>query len=102
MLIPAKTFEYLRSGRLIVALTTETSATARLVREFGGCLVADPEDVGAIARQLAQAYSTWASGTRGVDRAEECLGRYSRRSAAAALCQVLDPVVEYRVWPAPR
>jgi glycosyltransferase involved in cell wall biosynthesis len=89
MLIPAKAFEYLRTGRLIVALTPEASATARLAREFSGSFVAPPDDPMAIARQLAAAYETWSNGTRTVDRVAEGLARYSRRAAAGDLARVL-------------
>lgn len=93
MLIPAKAFEYLRTDRPIVALTGASSATARLVREFGGCFVADPADPEAIAGQFAAAHGAWASGGR-IDRAREGLDRYSRRGAAAALSKVLDGLVQ--------
>lgn len=94
MLIPAKAFEYLRTGRLIIALTPEASATARLVREFSGSFVAPPDDPPAIARQLAAAYGSWCGGVRTVDRMSEGLDRYSRQAAAGNLAHVLERLVE--------
>ena len=89
-LIPAKAFEYLRTGRLILTLAPSDSATARLVREFSGSFVAAPTDSVAIARQLAAAYDAWRRGSRVVDRVQEGLARYSRRQAAADLGEILE------------
>jgi hypothetical protein len=89
-LIPAKAFEYLRTGRLIVALAPADSATARLVREFSGGFVAEPTDSEEIARQLAAASTAWLRGSRVNDRTREGLTRYSRREAAAQLARILQ------------
>jgi len=93
-LIPAKAFEYLRSGRLIVTATPADSATARLMREFEGSFVAEPGDVDGIARQLAATYDLWCSGCRSVNRTDGGLAAYSRRSGTAKLAQVLNRMID--------
>lgn len=91
--IPAKAFEYLRTGRLILAATPAVSATAKLVSEFAGCFVAEPYEPGDIARQLSALFETWRCGTREVDRIGGGLSRYSRRAAAAELARILNATV---------
>ncbi len=50
--IPAKAYEYLRSGRPILALTDAAGESARLLKEFAGVQIADLETVPAISEAL--------------------------------------------------
>jgi len=50
--IPAKTYEYLRLGRAILALTPDASATAAVLDECGGATRVDPLDEDAIYTAL--------------------------------------------------
>jgi glycosyltransferase involved in cell wall biosynthesis len=50
--IPAKTYEYLRLGRPILALTPDASATAAVLDECGGATRVDPLDEDAIYTAL--------------------------------------------------
>src|SRR5262249_41329571 len=59
--IPGKTYEYLRSGRPILALTAE-GAVADLLRRTGGSWVVDPSDTDGIAAAVREAYVCWAEG----------------------------------------
>jgi len=54
--IPGKTYEYLRAGRPILALTSE-GALADLLRKTGGAAVVDPADDAAIERAILDAMS---------------------------------------------
>jgi len=54
--IPAKTFEYMASGKEIVALTEAGSDTARLLRRTGTGRVLDPSDPKGIADALWDLY----------------------------------------------
>lgn len=92
MLIPAKAFEYLRIGRLILAATPVRSATARLAQQFSGTCVADPADSGDLARSLATLAAAWRQGSRAFDRNREGLQRFGRRGVTGALAGVLDEV----------
>jgi glycosyltransferase involved in cell wall biosynthesis len=95
MLIPAKAFEYLRTGRLILATAPADSATGRLVSEFDGTFLAKPDDADDIAHSLTALYQAWRGGLCQVERAG--VTRLSRRSTAAELATVLDAITVARV-----
>jgi len=59
--IPSKTYEYLRAGRPILALTLE-GALADLLRRVGGGWVVDPADKTGIAAAVREAYRAWKDG----------------------------------------
>ena len=59
--IPGKTYEYLRAGRPILALTSE-GALADLLRRTGGAWVVDPGDVTGIAAAVRETYRRWKEG----------------------------------------
>ena len=59
-LIPAKTFEYLRSTRPILSLTPE-GQTSSLLRDMPDCAVVDPVDGEALRRAVLDLYRTWSS-----------------------------------------
>lgn len=93
MLIPAKAFEYLRTGRLILTAAPPASATGQLTAGFSGTFVAAPDDSAALTSSLTALVGAWRSDERLVDRTREGLMRFSRRSAAAALAEILDTLV---------
>jgi glycosyltransferase involved in cell wall biosynthesis len=61
--VPSKLFDYIGVGRPILTVSPLDGATANLIRRNGLGLVADPDDVGAIADSLAQLYEQWLAGT---------------------------------------
>ena len=91
--VPGKVYEYLRTARPILCLAEEGSATARVVREFGGVAVVPPDATEAIAATLAKWHADWRRGPIRFDRMREGLERYSRRTAAARLAAELDSLV---------
>ena len=91
--VPAKAFEYLRSGRPVLVLAPAGSSTDEVVRRFPAVWRADMDDVAAIAAALVLIYDQWASGLRVVDRRGPQLARYERRQTTRELAQVLDAVV---------
>jgi glycosyltransferase involved in cell wall biosynthesis len=91
--IPAKAFEYLRVGRPTLTLAPNDSATARLMRQFAGSFVADPNDPKDIAEKLSAIFLAWSGGARVVDRSQDDVSRYSRRAAAAELAKILSGAV---------
>jgi glycosyltransferase involved in cell wall biosynthesis len=94
--VPSKSFEYLRSGRPLLALTPAGGATARVLRCFAGVHVVEPHDVAGIAEALALLHRQWAGGMRSVDRCTADLARYERRRAAAELGKTLDALIAAR------
>jgi glycosyltransferase involved in cell wall biosynthesis len=86
--IPQKAYEYLRSGRLVLAIAPATSETAALVRQQPGVFLASPADGEDIAAQLASAYRTWnVDPQRTFDRV---VADYEQRARAGRLLEVID------------
>ncbi|MGZ4318306.1 MAG: glycosyltransferase [Gaiellaceae bacterium] len=89
-----KLFEYLASGRPLLCLTHQDNLAARLVREWGAGVVADPHDQADIERALLELWQRWLDD--GLPDQEEVrrrtLERYSRRAGAERLAQVLAEV----------
>ncbi len=56
--VPSKVYEYLLTGRPVLALTPPTSELGRIVLECGH-LVVDPDDAGAIKDALAEFVGQW-------------------------------------------
>lgn len=89
--VPAKTFEYLRSGRPILALAPAHSATAQFVRGFAGVYLAAPDDVAAIEQRLGEIADAWRGGLRFFAR-RDAVRRFTREAAARELAQILTAV----------
>lgn len=79
--IPAKSYEYLRAGRPILALTSE-GALASLLRRAGRAWVADPVDAEAIVRVLGDVYARWKSGRSDPPRDWRFVTSLARRELA--------------------
>jgi glycosyltransferase involved in cell wall biosynthesis len=86
--IPAKAYEYLRSSASILAVAPRGSATAALLVDFPGVMVA-PVDTQRIAQCLAEAHRRWrdAGGRLQVVRRVD---HYDRRHLTSALARLLD------------
>jgi glycosyltransferase involved in cell wall biosynthesis len=88
--IPQKAYEYLRSGRPVLAIAPATSDTAALVRGCPGVMLASPTDSGKVAEQLAAAYRTWCvDPQRTFDRA---VAGYESRGLAARMLRVIEEI----------
>jgi len=87
-LIPAKAFEYLRTGRPILALTLDGD-TADLLRGMEQCLVVDPSDAGALRAAVVRMYEEWAR-TGGTVSVVRPVDRYERRRLTLELAGILD------------
>jgi hypothetical protein len=87
--IPAKAYEYLRIGRPIFALVSESGDTATLLREIGAATTVAMDDADAIRRQLARFISELRDG-RASTMDRTMVQRYSRFEGAATLAGLLD------------
>ena len=87
--VPAKTYEYLRSGRPIVALATADGESARLLRRFAGVFLAVSDQRAEVAACLEAAHRAWRA-AHVFERSADQLGPYTRRSVAAGLAGILD------------
>jgi hypothetical protein len=85
--IPAKAYEYLRLGKPILALTTQTGDTARLLKEVGGSTIvslADEEDIHKGLRTFLEAVRLGHHPLANRERIQ----RYTRRAQTADLAAV--------------
>ena len=89
--IPAKLYEYMRSGRPILAVTDPAGDTAATLREAGATTIARLDDAADIERTLEKFIGLLrARAAPGV--APETAARYSRRAQTANLAAVFDAV----------
>jgi glycosyltransferase involved in cell wall biosynthesis len=83
-----KLFEYLATGRPILALSAQ-SAAADLIRELDAGVVVPPEDPHTIAHACEQLYEQWKAGDLPT-RADERVRRYDRRALTGELGALFD------------
>ena len=86
-----KIFEYLGTGRTILALIPEGMA-ADLIREARAGTVVAPEDVPAIQDALLACVRAWQAGSLGPGNDRRVVARYSRRALTAKLAGVCNEV----------
>ncbi|MEM7468152.1 MAG: glycosyltransferase [Pseudomonadota bacterium] len=91
--IPAKLYEYLRSGRPILALTHPDGATARKLKGIEGAYVVDNDSDASIVSRLFEIFNTLEN-TDGhlVSRNDAQLGRWSRRRGSSELDAILRQI----------
>jgi glycosyltransferase involved in cell wall biosynthesis len=90
--IPAKAYEYLRLGKPILALTSDSGDTAALLREVGGATLIDLGDEDAIYKGLPQFLDRVRTGAHSTTP-EQKARFFSRRSQAEQLAMCLDDAV---------
>jgi glycosyltransferase involved in cell wall biosynthesis len=90
-LIPAKAFEYLRSGRPIIALTFEGS-TANLLKGMNHCFVVSPNDESRLRCVVMSLYRAWRRSPDGME-INSSFSRYERSNLTGELASVLEELV---------
>lgn len=90
--IPGKTFEYIASGRPILALCAE-GPTGDVVRATRTGAVLDPADRSAIARVVEASFRRWERGLPALDTDPKGLEAYTRRALATRLHEVFETVL---------
>jgi len=89
--IPGKTYEYLRAGRPILALTSE-GAVADLLRRTGGAWVVDPEDQAGVTAAVLNAYRLWRDGLPGPTPDPDVVAGFDRRVLSGQLAAAFERV----------
>lgn len=90
--VPSKCYDYLASGKPILALTPEGS-TRDLLREVGGGVCVDPDDEVGVREAIGSLVEAKAAGTLGTMVASgERLGGYRRKATAQRLAACFDEV----------
>jgi CelD/BcsL family acetyltransferase involved in cellulose biosynthesis len=87
--IPGKTYEYLRAGRPILALTPE-GALANFLRRTGAGWVVNPKDDAGVLRAVRERYRQWKAGEPGPSADPEIVAGYDRRKLASRLAELFD------------
>lgn len=90
-----KIFEYLLSGRPILAVARRDNLASQLVDELHAGVTAAPDDPAGIEGALGSLYRAWSDGTLGIgsDVRDRTLARFSRRRLTEELAGVLNAVV---------
>lgn len=89
-LVPAKLYEYLRSGRPVLALVLP-GATGEVMHETGGGWPTDPTNPAALQSAVQQIYRAWREGSLasyGADLGR--LKRFDRRALTRELASIFD------------
>lgn len=87
--LTGKLFEYLASGRPILALVPPHGAAAAIIRELDAGIVVDPDDPEAVVTAVTRLYRQWKSGSLH-RRSTPKLTEFSRERQSQRLLQLLD------------
>lgn len=90
-----KFFEYLRSGRPILALAPKGGAVARVLRETGHGEALLSTQVGQIKAMILREYRKWQSGEPAELLRAPAIARFERKELTRQLAEVLDTVRNY-------
>ncbi|HEY7180318.1 MAG TPA: glycosyltransferase [Blastocatellia bacterium] len=87
--IPGKTYEYLRAGRPILALTPE-GALANFLRRTGAGWVVNPKDDDGVLDAVRERYQQWKAGEPGPVADPELVAGFDRRKLTGRLADLFD------------
>lgn len=89
-----KIFNYLATGRPILALAPEPNIAADLIRASRSGLVVPPDDPVSVARALTELYEVWRSGRPLLkDQDQALIAGYEARPQAERFARLLDELV---------
>jgi glycosyltransferase involved in cell wall biosynthesis len=91
--LPGKIFEYLRSGRPIIATGAPESQTADLLRETQSGRVFHPDDQERIRRYIEALLEKWKSGDVLEGASKESILRFERKALSDELASIFDSIV---------
>jgi glycosyltransferase involved in cell wall biosynthesis len=91
-LVPGKTYEYLASGRPILAAVPDGDAR-ELLSEAGTALICGPKDVDRMTELIAGAIDRWRRGIKPPAPNPDVVARYERRRQTQQLAEVMHLVV---------
>jgi glycosyltransferase involved in cell wall biosynthesis len=99
-IVPGKTYEYMASGRPILAAVPDGDAK-EFLRSCGTALVCDPDDVHEMVQLLDRAFTRWEAGLPMGVSDERYVSRFERRRLARALAAALARVAARSTGNAP-
>lgn len=89
--IPGKIYEYLASGRPILAIGPQAGDSSRIIRETQAGTVCEFTDKEAIRGAITQMYQAYKNGT--LETNPESIDRFSRRTATGLMAGELDSLL---------
>jgi glycosyltransferase involved in cell wall biosynthesis len=87
--IPGKLFEYLASGRPVLAIGSTTGDSAGIIHDAGAGVVCEYSDVQGIKRAIKQLHQEFVAGRSTESRQ---IGRFSRRALTKRLSEILNSI----------
>lgn len=97
-IVPGKTYEYIASGRPILAAVPDGDARD-ILEEAGTAHLCRPSDVDSMVRIIAREIERWRSCEPTLQANPEVLRRFDYRELTRQLADVFDQVIEARVGP---
>lgn len=88
--IPGKTFEYIASGKPILALAPKNSDMASLIRKTKTGVIADPEDIDEIKKAILSYYKKWEEKRLNVEPNWEEIYKYEAKVGVQKLSEILE------------
>lgn len=85
-----KIFEYMNTGRPVLAILPENGAAAQLVRESRIGVVAHTDNVERIKENILNYYNRWKDGRLDFEPDKEVISRYERKELTKKLAEVFD------------
>jgi hypothetical protein len=92
--IPGKTFEYLKTYRPILALTSE-GAVANLLRRTGGGWVVNPNDLTGVINAIRECYYSWKHRLPGRSPDPTIVESFDRRRTTGRIAELLNSLVTW-------
>jgi len=90
--VPGKVYEYIGSGRPVLAVGPERSAIAELIAETRSGFVAHQSDSAGIAAAFLKLHQAWSSGEAALTPNQEAIARYERKNVTGELAALLERV----------
>lgn len=95
-IVPGKVYEYIGTGRPVIALAPRGSAIEALIHETSAGMSAPQEDVEAIGMIIATMFEAWKRNESIVQPNVQQIAQYERRASAHALARILDACLPVR------
>jgi glycosyltransferase involved in cell wall biosynthesis len=92
--VPGKLFEYMATGKPILAITAAGNEVDCILRETSAGLTAPPDDPEAIRRMLMRAFEAWRDGKKLVERSGGQVRRYERPRLAEEYGRLIRGITE--------
>lgn len=89
-IVPGKVYEYIGTGKPVIAVAPERGAIADLIAETRGGFVAHQTNVRGIADAFLTLYNDHISGTHSIEQDAQAVARYERRNVTGMLAGLLE------------